>query len=93
MDFDLILEAFLRGFLVVTQSLVLERSLAKLKERKDKLFSTCSFYHHLIVKVGVLHPLFSFVHDVYVVSCLVHAYVFVLFFGILVCMLGMVGRD
>ena len=44
---------------MVTQSLVLERSLGRLKARKEKLFLTCSFYHNLIVKVGVLHLLCS----------------------------------
>ena len=79
--------------MVVTQSLVLEGSLGRLKGRKEKLFSTCSFYHNLIVKVGVLHLLCHVVHISHVVSCLIYAYVLVLFFGMLECMLGMFGRD
>ena len=57
-------------------------------EREGREFSsqTCSCYHNLIVKVGVLLPFCS------CCSCLVHAYVIVVFIGMLVCMLGMLGR-
>ena len=89
----ILFRGILRGFLVVTQSLVLERSLGRLKARKEKLFSTCSFYHNLIVKVGVLHLLCSCCSRFSCCFMLGSCSSFVLIIGMLVCMLGMFGRD
>ena len=86
------LEAFWRSFGCYPISSFREK-FSRLKERKEKLFSTCSFYHNHIVEVGVLHLVCSLCSCCSCCSCLVHAYVIVVFIGMLICMLGMLGRD
>ena len=76
------LGAFLRGFLVVTQSLVLERSLGRIEGKEEKALLKLIIYHNLFVKVGVLHLLVLVAHDV---SCCFMLISYLCFCVVLVC--------
>ena len=79
-----------RGFfwsnLVVTQYLLLERSLGRLKARKGKALLKLFIYHYLFVKVGVLHLLCLDFYACFMLTC------YGVVIWMLVCMLGMLGR-
>ena len=79
--------------MVVTQSLVLERSLGRIEGKEGKALLKLIIYHNLFVKVGVLHLLVLFAHDVSCCFMLVSYLCFCVVFGMLLCMLGMVGKD
>ena len=63
---------------------------SRLKERNEKLFSTYSFYHNLIVKVGFLH---SFVHVLHIVHAWILHKVLCCSLLLLACVLGLIWRD
>ena len=86
-EFGSYLEAPFGVVLVVTQTLSLEISLGSLKAKGGKLFSICSYYHNLLVKVGVLYLFFS------VCSCLFHAYAIGVVYLYACMYVGYVGKD
>ena len=59
----------------------------KIGGRKGKLFSICSYYHNLLVKVGVLYLLCS------ICSCLFHAYAIGVVYLYACMYVGYVGKD